>query len=27
MQEAIKTSDIDQLCAKIEHRIGQIAIL
>jgi CheY-like chemotaxis protein len=27
MQEAIKTGDIDQLCAKIEHRIGQIAIL
>ena len=27
MQEAIKTDDIDQLCAKIEHRIGQIAIL
>ena len=27
MREAIKTGDIDQLCAKIEHRIGQIAIL
>ena len=27
MQEAIKTGDIDQLCAKIEHCIGQIAIL
>ena len=27
MREAIKTGDIDQLCAKIEHRICQIAIL
>ena len=27
MREAIKTGDIDQLCAKTEHRIGQIAIL
>ena len=27
IQEAIKTNDIDQLCARLEHRIGQIAIL